>query len=318
VARPLRIDFPGAYHHITTRGIAGHDLFVTDADREAFLRRLAEAHERWEVLIHGYCLMSNHLHLEVGTPRGELSRAMQWVLQSYAAHVNRKYNRTGHLFQGRYKSVLVEAESRLHELTRYIHLNPVRAGLTAHPADYRWSSYRSYIGLAECPAWLETAGTLGRFGTTRPEQVRRYRQFVESGAPEDPLREVVYGAVLGSRGFVERITKALAERRADPNIARLAQAAPRPAVQAIFEAVAQRYGIEAGLLRRKSARRNDARDVAIYLARHRWGVPLAQIGEFVGGLGPAAVSLAHRRIAERLPRDAALRKRVAALEKIKV
>lgn len=318
MARPLRIDFPGAYHHVTTRGILGQGIFPSAGDCAVFLERLAEAHKRWELIIHAYCLMTNHLHLELETPRGELCRAMQWVLQSYAAHVNRKYGRAGHLFQGRYKSILVEADSHLHELTRYIHLNPVKAGLAAHPAEYEWSSYRSYLGLVACPPWLEMSATLGRFGHSRTEQVKRYRQFVESGAGEDPLRNVVHGAVLGSRRFVEQAAQLLAERRGDANVARLDCMRERPTAEAVFTAVARHCRIDTGTLRRKGARRNDARDLAIYLARHRWGIPLGEIGEFVGSLGGAAVSLADRRIAERLPRDAALRKRVAALEEIKV
>jgi len=310
VARALRIDFPGACHHVTTRAIRGRNLFPSPADHGAFLERLAEAHERRSLVLHGYCLLPGHLHLEVQTPQGELGRAMQWVLQSHAAYVNRRHGRMGHLFQGRYTSVLVDAEKHLPELTRHIHLNPVRAGLAARPADFEWSSYRSYVGLAGCPPWLELRMTLGRFGETPEEQVRRYRQFVEVEAAPDPLRGVAQGAILGSPQFVERVARGLS----DPTDgARLLRMAERPPVEAVFEAVARHYGVEVAALRRKGAHHNEPRDLAIYLARHHWAIPLAAIGEYVGGLGASAVSLADRRTTERLPHDSALRKRVAAL-----
>ena len=133
LARPLRIDYPGAFHHITTRGVARRDIFFDDEDRDVFLHQLAQAHERWGIVIHAYCLMTNHDHLDLQTPEGHLSRSLQWSNQNYASHVNRRYQRSGHLFQGRFKNVLVEAEAHLHELTRYLHLNPVRAGIVSAP-----------------------------------------------------------------------------------------------------------------------------------------------------------------------------------------
>ncbi|MBM3476981.1 MAG: hypothetical protein FJX75_27235 [Armatimonadetes bacterium] len=315
VARPLRIDFPNAYHHVTARGVQGQDVFLTDHDRRFFLSKLAEVHKRWDVAVYGYCLMTNHIHLELKTLRGELSRAMQWVMQSHATRMNRVHGRAGHLFQGRFRSILVEADSHLHELTRYIHLNPVRAGLVLRPEDYEWSSYRAYVGLAERPAWLDVTSTLSRFGATRAEQVRRYREFVRSGLPDDPVKQAAFGAILGSPAFVKRVRRVLKDRDFDPEVSRLQVARPQPSLTMLFRAVARSYGADPKSVRCKSKRRNDARDVAIYLARHLWGIPLREIGEFVGELGGAAVSLADRRIAERLPHDAALRRRVAALER---
>ena len=128
---------------------------------------------------------------------------MQWVNQTYASYVNRRYDRVGHLFQGRFKSVLVKAESHLHILTRYIHLNPVRARLVKDPVDYCWSSYPCYLGLQEPPAWLEVGQTLRKFGRTADEQRRGYRIFVEQGVVGDPLQGMKFGAILGSERFVE-------------------------------------------------------------------------------------------------------------------
>jgi len=178
LARPLRIDYPGAFQHVTSRGVAGGTIFFADEDREDFLNSLAEACERWAMVVHAYCLMTNHYHLELESREGKLSRAMQWLNEAHATGVNRRHGRVGHLFQGRFKSALVEAQGDLHELTRYIHMNPVRAGLVQHPADHRWSSYRTYIGLRSGPEWLETGVTLRLLGGKNEKEAgRAYRKF---------------------------------------------------------------------------------------------------------------------------------------------
>ncbi len=166
MARPLRIEYPGAFYHITNRGVGRQDIFFKDYDRKVFLEKLEDLHEKWGIIFHGYCLMTNHYHLELETPGGELSRPLQWLNHVYAGYVNKEYKRVGHLFQGRFKSVLVEAEDHLHVLTRYIHMNPVRAGIVRRPEEYRWSSYRDYLGIRQCPKWLEVKKTLEMFGRT--------------------------------------------------------------------------------------------------------------------------------------------------------
>lgn len=313
MARALRIEYEGAYYHVTSRGVARHEIFFDEDGREAFLQRLLGAHERWGVVFHGYCLMTNHVHLEVATPHAGLSRAMQWIMHGHASYVNRRHRRVGHLFQGRFKSVLVEAETHLEELTRYIHLNPVRAGLVDHPGDYRWSSYRTYLGLEKRPPWLDVSRTLSRFGKTRRTQVRNYRAFVEADSPADPLRDVAYGAILGTGRFVAWVRERFLDRQGDREVSGLARARPGRSVAAIGAAVARAYGVDQSALCCRGRKLNIPRDVAIYLARQYAGVRLASIGEAWGGIGPAAVSLAHRRIAEQLTHDRPLRRAVRRL-----
>ena len=163
MARQWRVEYPGAVHHVTTRGVARGEIFFSDAGRLAFLSRLGEVCERWGLVVHGYCLMTNHYHLEVESPEGPLSKPLQWLNQNHASYINRTYGRDGHLFQGRFKSAVIEADTHLHGLTRYIHLNPVRAGMVKHPGDYRWSSYREILGLRKGPSWLSLDATLKRF-----------------------------------------------------------------------------------------------------------------------------------------------------------
>ena len=314
MARPLRVDVAGGYHHVTTRGVGRQDIFGGDEDREFFLAKLGEAHERWGLVFHGYSLMSNHVHLEVETPRGELSRAMQWIMQTYATYFNRRHKRVGHLFQGRFKSALVEAETYFHHLTRYVHLNPVRAGLVNHPADYPWSSYRMYLGLAKSPRWLDTIPTLRLFGGQgRRQQVEKYREFVEAEMPQDPLRALMYGAVLGTQSFVEAVQRRLSGRKRDREVSGFSAARRRLRLCEIVALVEREYEVASESLWRKGRKGNEVRDVGIYLARQQGGISLSELGEACGGLGPSAVSLAHRRIAERIQSDEALRQKIKRL-----
>ena len=156
MARPLRIIYPGAFYHVTSRGNEKKDVFKNRRDREKFLEYFESATERYGAIIHAYCLMNNHFHLFLETPAGNLSQIMRHIIGAYTTYFNTKRKRSGHLFQGRYKAILVEAGEYAAELTRYIHLNPVKAGIAGKADDYLWSSYQSYIGKASTPEWLET------------------------------------------------------------------------------------------------------------------------------------------------------------------
>ncbi|MBN1425981.1 transposase [Candidatus Fermentibacteria bacterium] len=146
--------------------MSAHRILTDDNDRLDFLGRLPQLYQRFGVVIHAYCLMDTHYHLELETPAGHLSRSIQWLNETYASSFNRRHGRSGYLFQGRFHSVVIEAESHLSALTRYIHLNPVRAGLAARPWKYVWSSCRAYLGMEQRPLWLTTSSVLTRFGRT--------------------------------------------------------------------------------------------------------------------------------------------------------
>ena len=179
MARPLRIEYPGAFYHVTSRGNERKDIFKSNTDREMFLSYLASAQEKYEAVVHAYCLMSNHYHLMIETPQGNLSQIMKYINSSYTNFFNIKRKRTGHLLQGRYKAVLVEADAYAAELSRYIHLNPVRAGMVRSPEEYRWSSY-SYYTERSSPSWLKTGFILGYFGTDPTQSRRDYRNYVNT------------------------------------------------------------------------------------------------------------------------------------------
>jgi REP element-mobilizing transposase RayT len=315
LARPLRIEYPGAFHHITSRGVARQDIFFDDEDRHVFLQQLAQAHQRWGIVIHAYCLMTNHYHLDIQTPEGHLSRSLQWINQNYAAYVNRRYQRTGHLFQGRFKNVLIEAEAHLHELTRYIHLNPVRAKMVTSPGLYRWSSYQDYLGLRQPPPWLDLQQTLSHFGHEISQQRQCYQAFVEQeiGPIVNPLQSMVFGAVLGSKDFVEQARSRLHAAQDEREVAQLVKIRPGIPLSTICQVVKREYGLADDDLRTKSHRHNAGRDVAIYLARMHSRRSLREIGEAMGGISPSAVNMAYNRVVRQLSQHPSFRQKLESI-----
>jgi REP element-mobilizing transposase RayT len=204
MARSLRIEFSGALYHVTSRGNARAPTFLEDADYQLFLDILEVCCERNCWLCHAYCLMTNHYHLLVETQNPTLSRGMRHINGTYTQRFNKRHNRVGHLFQGRYKSILVESNAYLLELARYIVLNPVRARMMHTPAQWPWSSYRATAGMAIERTCLTTDAVLASFSPLKQEAHSRYRKFVESGknlpSPWEALKNQMY---LGSDQFVE-------------------------------------------------------------------------------------------------------------------
>ena len=196
MARPWRIQFEDAVYHVSCRGNARQDIFADDSDRGYLLFLLGRAAERFGLEFFGFCLMPNHYHLFLRTPRGNLSQAMHWINAGYTIHFNWRHQRIGHLFQGRFKSVLVVDDTHYMHLSMYVHLNPVRAGLVEDPADFRWSSYRDYISRERAYAWLNREEILGRYGDGARARLR-YRR--------DSL------AMIGKTpGFVEQLRRGFA------------------------------------------------------------------------------------------------------------
>jgi REP element-mobilizing transposase RayT len=204
MARPLRLEFPGALYHLTGRGNARQKVFFTDADRELFLSTLAGVVTRYHWTCHAYCLMANHYHLLVETPKANLSIGMRQLNGIYTQRFNRRHNRVGHLFQGRFKAILVERESHLLELCRYIVLNPARVKGSAKASTWKWSSYRATAGLASVPEFLSTDWILEQFGKSRSRARQQYREFVREGMASRPWDDLKGQIYLGSAAFIER------------------------------------------------------------------------------------------------------------------
>lgn len=203
MARPLRLQFPHAVYHVTSRGNARQKIVRDDHDRARFLSILQQVVERFGWLCHAYCLMNNHYHLLVETPQPTLSAGMRQLNGVYTQAFNKRHHRVGHIFQGRFHAVLVEKEAHLLELSRYVVLNPVRGGLVQRPDQWPWSSYRATIGRVGAPAYLTVDWVLGQFGRRLQEARRAYAHFVREGmgqaSPWEHLRGQIY---LGSEPWV--------------------------------------------------------------------------------------------------------------------
>ncbi|MGX2040209.1 transposase [Methylocaldum sp. MU1018] len=217
MARKPRIHIPDAVYHVTLRGNGERPLFFHDEDRAAFEELVAEGVSRFGHRIHGYCWMPNHVRLAVQVGELPLSKAMQHLAFRYTRRINRRENRIGHLFQGRFKAVLIDADAYLPRLVRHIHLDPVRAHLVRDPAEYRWSGHRAYLGLDDRAAWLTTDWVYARLARDAATARERYARFVADGAREehreDFHRGTSGGRILGGRDFVE---KTLSQARQAP------------------------------------------------------------------------------------------------------
>jgi len=204
MARPLRIEYAGAVYHVTSRGNRRSGIFMDEEDRKAFLLILEETLRRFNVSCHAYCQMGNHYHLVLETAEANLSRAMRYLNGVYTQIFNRKHRKCGHLYQGRYTAILIQKSSHLLEVSRYVVLNPVRAGLEAAPGDWKWSSYRATVGLTEKPEWLTVAWLLEQFGEDITAARSRYMEFVADGSGSKLWRDLVHGIALGGETFAGR------------------------------------------------------------------------------------------------------------------
>lgn len=307
MARPLRIEYPGAFYHVTSRGNEQKDIFKSRKDREKFLEYLVSATERYGAVIHAYCLMSNHYHLLLETPAGNLSEIMRHINGAYTTYFNVKRKRAGHLFQGRYKAILVEADEYLAELSRYIHLNPVTAGIAERAEQYQWSSYQAYAGQSTAPQWLKTGFILGCFANKEADARRKYRSFVADMIGkeyENPLSKTFGSAILGSVDFVTAISSAHVKGKEDTNIPALRHFVSRPSPEQIMNEAKAEFADDETLRRQAS----------IYLCHKYSGMRLKEIGEHFN-VRDTGISEASRRFVRKLQRDRELGKRVERLKR---
>ncbi len=208
MARPWRIEFEGALYHVLSRGNGREDIYYDDQDRHLFLKTVGEMSDRFEIDVYAYALMGNHYHLLLKTNRANLSKSMQWFGLTYTRRFNLKHSRAGHLFQGRFKSIIVQNDAYLMRLSCYIHRNPLRAGIVKRLADYRWSSYRSYGYGRKSPEWLNTGIIYSRFKGA--DKCRAYREKMQEYVKEEKKlwEDLRHGMIIGSKKFVDKIRSA--------------------------------------------------------------------------------------------------------------
>jgi len=243
MARPLRIEFPGGLYHVTARGNGRQSIFADDVDCQRFLAVLASVISRYRVVCHAYCLMVNHYHLLLETPEANLSRSMRQLNGVYSQAFNRRHQRPGHVLQGRFHAQVVDKDTYLRAVCRYIVLNPVRAGLVHHPQQWRWSSYRATAGEAPVPRCLTVNWVLSLGDTdVRAVAERRYRRFVEAGLAEPTLPRTVFHSrlVVGDGAVPPRIRDQLRGGSVLAEIPREQRFAMRPPLATVFAGVTSR------------------------------------------------------------------------------
>jgi len=267
MARPLRIEYPDAVYHVTSRGNARSDIFHSDQDREEFLFILDTVVRRFNWLCHAYCLMGNHYHLIIETPDGNLSLGMRQLNGIYTQKYNYLHGKTGHVFQGRYKAILVEKESYLLELCRYVVLNPVRAKIFSKPEEWKWSSYHYTAGIKKAPGYLTTDWILGHFSKNKTEAQKLYRKFVKEGInANSPWNELQGQILLGEKTFIEKYLKRLHGKEQIKEIPRIQRYLNRPKL--------------ADLFCKEDTKK--VRDKNIHAAHVRYGYRLNEIAAYLG------------------------------------
>lgn len=237
MARPLRIEYDGAVYHVTSRGNERKNIFKDDEDRLLFLDTLKKVNERHNWLCHAYCLMNNHYHLVIETPDGNLSKGMRQLNGVYTQSYNKRHDRVGHIFQGRYKAILVSKESHLLETCRYVVLNPVRAKAAGTPGEWKWSSYRGTAGFEKPHPCLTIDWILGQFSIKRGIAGKKYREFVRAGIGESTIWTSVKGQIiLGKEDFVEKFIDHVRKHEEIREIPRSQRYVNRPALAELFKA----------------------------------------------------------------------------------
>lgn len=300
MARPLRIEYPGAFYHVMARGNEKRAIFLEDEDRGKFFSWMTRAFQKFHFWVHAYALLGNHYHLYVETPNGGLSDILHFVNGGYTQYFNRKYERVGHLFQGRYKAILVERDSYSLELVRYIHSNPVKAGLVQRPESYLWSSYPNYLGLRERPAFLKTDWVLSQFSDLQSVAKERLHAFTLEGLRrDDPLEEKIWkGAVLGRTPFIEWVKEKFLKRETppDPELPLLKEGWKKPEIAEIEKRVGQDPSLYTYFLWKYST------------------LKLKEIADRIGGGHPSKVTQRARRVEEKMAKSAGYRERIVRIE----
>ncbi len=295
MARPLRIEFPGAWYHVMNRGSARQTIFHHSQQYQLFIDLLKEAHNRYQLEIHAYCLMSNHYHLFVRTPYSNLSRIMRHIDGVFTQKYNRINKTDGPLFRGRYKAILVDADEYQMQLSRYIHLNPVTAGLVQDPVAYPWSSYQGYMEIDKKPDWLTCCNTLSLFGTE--DKIHNYKRFVAEGIDDDMnnyFNAIRKFPILGSKIFIRKIKDSYMKNVSEQEISQQSELIRYllPTIDEVIYTVANYYNVSSFeiIINRNRKLGNLPRRVAIFLSFKILGYDQKAIALRFKGLSNTSIS----------------------------
>ena len=312
MARPLRIEYPNAWYHVMNRGRRGENIFETKDDYERFLTVLDEAIELFSLRVSSYCLMSNHYHILVQTPDANLSRCMRHINGVYTQRYNSSHLLDGPLFRGRYKAINVSEDSYLLQLIRYIHRNPVRAGIVEKAEDYKWSSHKGYLSGNKKWNWLYKEFILSILSKVPEERTKRYREFMKEEEDEGLLgmfNMKKLPSILGNSQFVEKIKAGFYKDKLHMEVPESKFLAPD--IDKIKQNICSYYGIgESNLYNAKRAVFNEPRSMGMYLSRHLRGESLINIGRQFYVNNYSTVSSVIERFKMRLQSDRGLTKRL--------
>ena len=323
MSRPLRPQIPDGIYHVTCRGLERRPIVRDDVDRRRWTDLLSRVAQRRQWPVFAWSLLNNHCHLFLRTPHADLSAGMHDLNSAYATAFNRRHGRNGPLFQGRFHAILVERQFHYWELSRYIHLNPVRAGLAEAPERYAWSSCMWYFRDRGSPEWLAREEVLQGHGKSWREARAAYRAFLAEGIqsrPKSPLLEAHTSGVLGSASFVEKVKDWLQDwlvaGRSDAEVPQAKRlGASRLALGDIELVLCRAYGISRGRLCEKGRHGNEPRRMAIYLARTMTPASIAEVGGRFGGICGSAVSRIVQQVIARRATDKGFAARLVEMER---
>lgn len=311
----FRFEMADGVYHITNRGVDRRDIVTDDEERQKWLYCLGDAATRYGWRVFAYALLTNHFHVFLRTPEPNLSAGMQEFEGRYAAFFNRRRQRSGHLFEDRFHAILVEQDSHAWELSRYLHLNAVRARLAAHPDAYPWSSFPAYMNSRLAPAWLDWQTVFGSLGRTQSAARLAYRRFVEAGIrspPPSPFTRVVADIFLGSDEFVKRMLDRFGDKRRHlPSAWLRAQSGLTPEI--IVAEVADAMQTTEDTICRAGRQRHHVREVAIWCCRELTDAPLDTLAQLFGDVGRSTITETARRCSERIEQQPAFRELVESV-----
>lgn len=269
MARPLRIEYEGAVYHVTSRGNRRKPIFKEEADQKLFLTTLENVNKRYNWLCHAYCLMNNHYHLIIETPEGNLSKGMRQLNGVYTQMFNKKHKKTGHIFQGRYKAILIQKDTHLLEACRYVVLNPVRAKIVQKPEEWKWSSYRGTVGLDKPHSCLTTQWILGQYSKRKRQAEKKYSEFVEDGMGGKVIWKDVKGqSILGEEEFTEGLMDYIKGYRDIKEIPKSQRYADRPRLDIL---------LNEGIIKDKTKRNKIVKE-----AIEKYGYTQKDVADFIG------------------------------------
>lgn len=318
MARPLRIEYPDAWYHLMNRGRRGEDIFSDEQDYSMFTELLKETSEIWNIRIAAYCLMPNHYHMLVQTPDANISRSMRHLNGVYTQRYNRRHQYDGQLFRGRYKSILIDTDSYLLQVVRYIHRNPLRAGLVESLGDYKWSSHKGYLSIAGKWDWLHKNYILSLLSKNRKDWLRHYRRWV-SVAKEDEVGKKISSAkwpvCLGPQEFIDRIKEKYGSAKINKEIPSSRELLPD--AKRIIDAVCRFYGVQHNdIITKRRGKRNEPRNAAIYLTRKLRLDTFREIGGQFGIDNDRTVRSVFERMKKRIIADRDLARKIEKLQNL--